>query len=113
REVDSDATNIDLSLTYNLTGGGGGAFATAATYATPPADWPQLAADVAQLFCEESASAIEDAVATEAARSDLAGCVIHQENDGFTRMVDVVARDGVPSPAVEWSSRGTSTYEGT
>src|SRR5690606_37365341 len=47
REVDSDETNIDLSLTYNLTGGGGGAFATAATYATPPADWPQLATDVA------------------------------------------------------------------
>lgn len=33
--------------------------------------------------------------------------------DLFTRMVDVVAEDGAPSPAGEWSFGGVSTYDGT
>lgn len=116
REVDSDETNIDLSLTYNVVGDpdGAGAFATAVTYATPPADWPDLATDVALLFCEDSGTSVGAALATNEARSELGGCVIQTETDGFTRTVDVMsAHAGTPGPTGDWTPGGVSTYDGT
>lgn len=116
READSDETNIDLSVTYNVAGGtdGAGARATAATYATPPADWPDLATDVALLFCEDSGASVGPALATDESRSELAGCVIQTETDGFTRTGDVTAaHPGTPGPTGDWTPGGVSTYEGT
>ncbi|MBA4171039.1 MAG: hypothetical protein H0X68_11620, partial [Chloroflexi bacterium] len=116
REVDSAETNIDLSVTYNVVGGsdGAGSFATAATYATQPADWPDFASDVALLFCEESSAAIGTAVATDGARTELAGCAIQTGTDGFTRTVTVIAAPTAPpGPTGDWTPGGMSTYDGT
>lgn len=114
REVNSEATNIDLSVTYNVVGDGEHASATVATYATPPPDWLVLAADVAKLFCEDSGGEVEAAVATDAARSELAGCTIQTGGDEFSRMVDVTAALAGPLvPTVDWTPGGVSTYDGT
>ena len=113
---DGSATNIDVSVTYNIVSADGAGFATVSTYIDPPpSDWLQLAADVVSLFCDEPAAVVADAVADGAAEAKLSGCTLRSSADDFGATIDISPSfEPVPPAggAGDWDVSGRSTYTG-